>query len=304
MGIFKVLLSSAVSLPLLGLAACGSVDHDPPKLKSVFGTVSPMDTLVAVFDKALDDFDDSMVTSNVPITVVRQKNSKVYIVGATDTVAGVPRFEPASDGDSLVFTGVRDDDGNKAKVQTAAFSTYPFLDGDEYEADENGDCRSNKTPKNAEILADSTRFFNGAKFSKGVTVTGILAGQYSKQCSDDADTYRIVLQKYDTVSVSLSGFSAERPLLLAVQGPSKRSGGPAFCTEDNQEFLTVDAGERKKVAAIDTVFGIGDIHECGTATITDNQAYYIQVRFSENLKTRDQLPQPYRLSVTIKQRER
>lgn len=301
MGFFKVLFPSAAILSVFGLAACGSVDHDPPKLKSVFGTVSSTDTLVAVFDKSLDDFSDSMVTSNVPVTVVKQAKSKIYIVGATDTVAGIPRFEPSSENDTLVFTGIRDDDGNRAKVQTVTFSTYPFLDSDEYEMDKDGNCRSNKTPKNAELLADSSRFFNGVKFSKGVTVTGILAGRYSKQCEDDADTYRIVLQKYDTVSVVLDGFSSESPLLLAVLGPSKRKGSPSFCTEDNLEFLSVDAGERKKVAAIDTTFGVGDIHECGTATITDNLSYYIQVRFSENLKTKDQKPVPYKLTVSIKQ---
>ncbi len=300
MGIFKALFPSAAILSVLGLSACGSVDHDPPRLKSVFGTVSPMDTLVAAFDKDIDDFDDSLVTSNVPVTVVKQKGSKIFIVGATDTVAGIPRFEPSSDYDTLVFSGLKDSDGNVSKVEKVTFSTYPFLDSDEYELDKDGNCFSNKTPKNAEELADATKFFNGAKLSKGVTVTGILAGQYSRDCADDADTYRIALQKYDTVSVALEGFENGATLLLAVQGPAKRSDAPSFCKYNNQEFVSVDAGEGKKVASIDTTFGVGDIHECGTATITDDLSYYIQVRFSENLKTSEQVPQAYRLTVSIK----
>ncbi len=300
MRVFKVLLSSAMVLSLGGFVACGSVDHDPPKLKSVFGSVSPMDTLVAVFDKNIDDFDDSLVTSNVPITVVKQKKSKIFIIGATDTVAGIPRFEPSSDYDTLTFKGLSDEDGNVSKVEKVTFSTYPFLDNDEYELDKEGSCFSNKTPKNAEELADASKFFNGAKLSKGVTVTGILAGQYSRDCEDDADTYRIELQKYDTVSVSLEGYETGAPLLLAVLGPAKRSDAPSFCKLNNQEFVTVDAGTGKKVAPIDTSFGVGDIHECGTTTITDNLAYYIQVRFSENLKTSEQVPQAYKLTVSIK----
>ena len=74
MSLFKGIVPSALTLSFLGLVACGSVDNDPPKLESVFGTVSAMDTLVAVFDKSIEDFDDSLVTSNQPITVVKQKN--------------------------------------------------------------------------------------------------------------------------------------------------------------------------------------------------------------------------------------
>ena len=55
---FKRWIPVALVCSLFGLSACGSVDHDPPKLESVFGSVSPMDTLVAVFDKSIDDYDE------------------------------------------------------------------------------------------------------------------------------------------------------------------------------------------------------------------------------------------------------
>lgn len=300
MRIFKGIFPAALSLSLFGLAACGSVDHDPPKLKSVFGSVSPMDTLVAVFDKDLDDFDDSLVTSNVPITVVKQKKSKIYIVGASDTVAGIPRFEPASDYDTLTFTNLKDDDGNKAKAQSVTFSTYPFLDHDEYAKNAEGSCLSNENPLTAEELADSVTFFTGAKLARGVTVTGILGGQYSKICKDNEDYFRIYLKKRDTVSVALSGLSEAIPLELAVLGPSKIADAPDGCTVDNEEFLTLDMVNGKKtLSEIDTTFGIGDIHECGTNTVTDYLAYYIVVRYSESLATKNQLPQAYKLTVTI-----
>ena len=40
MSLFKGIVPSALTLSFLGLVACGSVDNDPPKLESVFGTVS------------------------------------------------------------------------------------------------------------------------------------------------------------------------------------------------------------------------------------------------------------------------
>lgn len=301
MSLFKGIISSALAVSFLGLSACGSVDNDPPKLESTFGTVSAMDTLVAVFDKEIDDFDDSLVTSNQPITVVKQKGKKIYIVGATDTVASIPRFAVSSDYDTLKFANIKDDDGNKSKLQTVTFSTYAFIDSDEYEYNEKGTCYSNKKPADADVLTDSTgsKFYDGTKTTKTLTVTGILGGQYSKNCEDDADTYRIFLKKRDTVSVQLEIRSADIPLQLAVLGPSKIKAAPDECTDDNQEFFSVDMNGKKKMVAIDTTFGIGDIHECGTTTITDELAYYIQVRYSDELTTSEQRPQAYKLSVTL-----
>ena len=152
MSLFKGIVPSALTLSFLGLVACGSVDNDPPKLESVFGTVSAMDTLVAVFDKSIEDFDDSLVTSNQPITVVKQKGKKIYIVGATDTLASIPRFAVDSDYDTLKFANIQDEDGNKSKLQTVTFSTYPFLDSDEYEYNKEGTCYSNKKPADADVL--------------------------------------------------------------------------------------------------------------------------------------------------------
>lgn len=301
MSLFKGIIPSALAVSFLGLSACGSVDNDPPKLESTFGTVSAMDTLVAVFDKEIDDFDDSLVTSNQPITVVKQKGKKIYIVGATDTVASIPRFAVSSDYDTLKFANIKDDDGNKSKLQTVTFSTYAFIDSDEYEYNEKGTCYSNKKPADADVLTDSTgsKFYDGTKTTKTLTVTGILGGQYSKNCEDDADTYRIFLKKRDTVSVQLEIRSADIPLQLAVLGPSKIKAAPDECTDDNQEFFSVDMNGKKKMVAIDTTFGIGDIHECGTTTITDELAYYIQVRYSDELTTSEQRPQAYKLSVTL-----
>lgn len=301
MSLFKGIIPSALAVSFLGLSACGSVDNDPPKLESTFGTVSAMDTLVAVFDKEIDDFDDSLVTSNQPITVVKQKGKKIYIVGATDTVASIPRFAVSSDYDTLKFANIKDEDGNKSKLQTVTFSTYAFIDSDEYEYNEKGTCYSNKKPADADVLTDSTgsKFYDGTKTTKTLTVTGILGGQYSKNCEDDADTYRIFLKKRDTVSVQLEILSADIPLQLAVLGPSKIKAAPDECTDDNQEFFSVDMNGKKKVVAIDTTFGIGDIHECGTTTITDELAYYIQVRYSDELTTSEQRPQAYKLSVTL-----
>ena len=301
MSLFKGIIPSALAVSFLGLSACGSVDNDPPKLESTFGTVSAMDTLVAVFDKEIDDFDDSLVTSNQPITVVKQKGKKIYIVGATDTVASIPRFAVNSDYDTLKFANIKDDDGNKSKLQTVTFSTYAFIDSDEYEYNEKGTCYSNKKPADADVLTDSTgsKFYDGTKTTKTLTVTGILGGQYSKNCEDDADTYRIFLKKRDTVSVQLEILSADIPLQLAVLGPSKIKAAPDECTDDNQEFFSVDMNGKKKMVAIDTTFGIGDIHECGTTTITDELAYYIQVRYSDELTTSEQRPQAYKLSVTL-----
>lgn len=301
MSLFKGIIPSALAVSFLGLSACGSVDNDPPKLESTFGTVSAMDTLVAVFDKEIDDFDDSLVTSNQPITVVKQKGKKIYIVGATDTVASIPRFAVNSDYDTLKFANIKDEDGNKSKLQTVTFSTYAFIDSDEYEYNEKGTCYSNKKPADADVLTDSTgsKFYDGTKTTKTLTVTGILGGQYSKNCEDDADTYRIFLKKRDTVSVQLEIRSADIPLQLAVLGPSKIKAAPDECTDDNQEFFSVDMNGKKKMVAIDTTFGIGDIHECGTTTITDELAYYIQVRYSDELTTSEQRPQAYKLSVTL-----
>lgn len=301
MSLFKGIIPSALAVSFLGLSACGSVDNDPPKLESTFGTVSAMDTLVAVFDKEIDDFDDSLVTSNQPITVVKQKGKKIYIVGATDTVASIPRFAVSSDYDTLKFANIKDEDGNKSKLQTVTFSTYAFIDSDEYEYNEKGTCYSNKKPADADVLTDSTgsKFYDGTKTTKTLTVTGILGGQYSKNCEDDADTYRIFLKKRDTVSVQLEILSADIPLQLAVLGPSKIKAAPDECTDDNQEFFSVDMNGKKKVVAIDTTFGIGDIHECGTTTITDELAYYIQVRYSDELTTSEQRPQAYKLSVNL-----
>lgn len=301
MSLFKGIIPSALAVSFLGLSACGSVDNDPPKLESTFGTVSAMDTLVAVFDKEIDDFDDSLVTSNQPITVVKQKGKKIYIVGATDTVASIPRFAVSSDYDTLKFANIKDEDGNKSKLQTVTFSTYAFIDSDEYEYNEKGTCYSNKKPADADVLTDSTgsKFYDGTKTTKTLTVTGILGGQYSKNCEDDADTYRIFLKKRDTVSVQLEIRSADIPLQLAVLGPSKIKAAPDECTDDNQEFFSVDMNGKKKIVAIDTTFGIGDIHECGTTTITDELAYYIQVRYSDELTTSEQRPQAYKLSVTL-----
>ncbi|MDY6284195.1 MAG: hypothetical protein SPL19_04565 [Fibrobacter sp.] len=301
MSLFKGIIPSALAVSFLGLSACGSVDNDPPKLESTFGTVSAMDTLVAVFDKEIDDFDDSLVTSNQPITVVKQKGKKIYIVGATDTVASIPRFAVSSDYDTLKFANIKDEDGNKSKLQTVTFSTYAFIDSDEYEYNEKGTCYSNKKPADADVLTDSTgsKFYDGTKTTKTLTVTGILGGQYSKNCEDDADTYRIFLKKRDTVSVQLEILSADIPLQLAVLGPSKIKAAPDECTDDNQEFFSVDMNGKKKMVAIDTTFGIGDIHECGTTTITDELAYYIQVRYSDELTTSEQRPQAYKLSVTL-----
>lgn len=295
MRLFKGISICAGMVFMLGLVACGSVDHDPPKLKSSFGMISPMDTLVVEFDKSLDDFDEDQVTSNVPFTVVSQKGSKVKIVGASDTIADFPRFEPSSDYDTITFTGVRDEDGNKAKAQKLTFSTYPWIDGDEYEGE---DCKSNTRPKDAEALADSNEFFNGAKLSRGVTVAGILAGQFNPNCEDGVDSYRLYLKKYDSVSVKLEWISQNVPLQLVVRGPSKIKNAPDFCNVDNEEFVTAEA-QKKKSTSIDTTFAVGDIHECGSATTTDNLAYYIQVRYSENLSTKEQLQQPYKLSVTV-----
>jgi hypothetical protein len=301
MSLFKGIIPSALAVSFLGLSACGSVDNDPPKLESTFGSVSAMDTLVAVFDKEIDDFDDSLVTSNQPITVVKQKGKKIYIVGATDTVASIPRFAVSSDYDTLKFANIKDEDGNKSKLQTVTFSTYAFIDSDEYEYNEKGTCYSNKKPADADVLTDSTgsKFYDGTKTTKTLTVTGILGGQYSKNCEDDADTYRIFLKKRDTVSVQLEIRSADIPLQLAVLGPSKIKAAPDECTDDNQEFFSVDMNGKKKMVAIDTTFGIGDIHECGTTTITDELAYYIQVRYSDELTTSEQRPQAYKLSVTL-----
>ena len=316
MSLFKGIIPSALAVSFLGLSACGSVDNDPPKLESTFGTVSAMDTLVAVFDKEIDDFDDSLVTSNQPITVVKQKGKKIYIVGATDTVASIPRFAVSSDYDTLKFANIKDEDGNKSKLQTVTFSTYAFIDSDEYEYNEKGTCYSNKKPADADVLTDSTgsKFYDGTKTTKTLTVTGILGGQYSKNCEDDAirlpnnafadagtkaSSDIIFLKKRDTVSVQLEIRSADIPLQLAVLGPSKIKAAPDECTDDNQEFFSVDMNGKKKVVAIDTTFGIGDIHECGTTTITDELAYYIQVRYSDELTTSEQRPQAYKLSVTL-----
>ncbi len=304
MRIFKGFVPMALSVSLVGFSGCGSVDHDPPKLKNVFGTISPMDTLVAVFDKDIDDFDESQVTSNVPISVVKQKGSKIYVIGASDTVAGIPRFEAASDADTLTFNALKDDDGNKAKSQSATFSTFPFLDHDEYESDANEDCFSNGKPIHAEVLTDSasSEFFNGVKTRKGITVSGVLAGIYNKNCKDDEDIFRVFLKKRDTISVQLSGRSKSVPLELGVLGPSKMKNAPDYCKYENDEFLTVDESGLKKGASIDTTFGIGDIHECGTNTVTDYLAYYIVVRYSGSLATNEKEPQPYKLTVTIQER--
>lgn len=300
---FKHLLPAALSFSLFGLAACGSVDHDPPRLETVFGSVSPMDTLIAYFDKSIDDFDKEQVTSNVKIRVVKQKGSKIYIVGAVDTVAGIPRLMPSSDYDTLRFINIEDDDGNKEKLQTVTFSTYPYLDSDEYETNEAGNCRSNSKPKDAEVLMDSSlKFYDGSKLTKGITVTGILGGQYNKNCRDDEDLFKVYLKKRDTLSIQLAGLTDSIPLELAVLGPAKIDGAPAECIYDNDEFVSVDAAKRKKTVVIDTTIGIGDIHECGTNTVTDYLPYYIVVRYSETLPTKGQLPQPYKLTVTVDQK--
>ncbi|MCK9181779.1 MAG: hypothetical protein M0P13_02710 [Fibrobacteraceae bacterium] len=295
MNTFKTLFPAVLFISLASFVGCGSVDHDPPKIKTTFGQVSPMDTLVVEFDKDLDDFDDSLVSSNVPITVVKQSGSKVYIVGATDTLAGLPSFEAASSFDSLKFVDISDEDGNtEEKVQSVTFSTYPFLDKDVYKGT---NCKTNNYPVDADVLTDSssTTFFTNVKVSKGVTFAGVLGGvQHNKNCFDERDYFRIFLKKNDILSIQLSTGNKNVPLYLAVLGPTLKDDALPSCgVDDNKEFISLTG------TSLDSNIVIGEIHDCGTNMITDYLAYYIRVGYSESLTSLQEVAVPYKMTITI-----
>lgn len=282
MKIVKALIPSAALLFFVG---CGSVDHDPPELKvNDLGTVSPFDTLKVSFDKNVESFDDSTVDASSPVTVLKVKGKTIYVAGASDTIAGLPVFDAGVVNDSITFKDIEDEDGNRSKAQTVKYSTYSILDND----GESGDaCVDNGTPKNAEALADSAKFFNGAKLEKGLTFAAFLSGDYNADCPDNYDYFRVYLRAYDTLFIQMTGNKV--PLSVFVKGP-KALDSTAQTYQEVYEFAATG-----KHPSVDTALYISaDLHGYGTNSLKEYLAYYIEVAYPSQAVTN---PAPYLLTV-------
>src|SRR5574344_1883503 len=267
MKIVKALIPSAALLFFVG---CGSVDHDPPELKvNDLGTVSPFDTLKVSFDKNVESFDDSTVDASSPVTVLKVKGKTIYVAGAYDSIA---------------FKDIEDEDGNRSKAQTVKYSTYSILDND----GESGDaCVDNGTPKNAEALADSAKFFNGAKLEKGLTFAAFLSGDYNADCPDNYDYFRVYLRAYDTLFIQMTGNKI--PLSVFVKGP-KAMDSTAQTYQEIYEFAATG-----KHPSVDTAIYISaDLHGYGTNSLKEYLAYYVEVAYPSQAVMD---PAPYLLTV-------
>ena len=282
MKIVKVLIPSAALLFFVG---CGSVDHDPPALKvNDLGEISPFDTLQVKFDKDVENFDDSTVDASSSVTVLKIKDKTVYVAGASDTIAGLPVFDAGVVNDSITFNDIKDEDGNRSDPQTVKYSTYTILDKD----GESGDvCVDNGTPKNAEALADSAKFFNGTKLEKGFTFAAYLAGDYNADCPDNYDYFRVYLRAYDTLFIQMTGNKV--PLSVFVKGP-KAMDSTAQTYQEIYEFAATG-----KHPSVDTALYISaDLHGYGTKHMEDYLAYYIEVAYPSQAVTD---PAPYLLTI-------
>ena len=282
MKIVKVLIPSAALLFFVG---CGSVDHDSPALKvNDLGEISPFDTLQVKFDKDVEYFDDSTVDASSSVTVLKIKDKTIYVAGASDTIAGLPVSDAGVVNDSITFNDIKDEDGNRSKAQTVKYSTYSILDKD----GESGDlCVDNGTPKNAEALADSAKFFNGTKFEKGFTFAAYLAGDYNADCPDNYDYFRVYLRAYDTLFIQMTGNKV--PLSVFVKGP-KAMDSTAQTYQEIYAFAATG-----KHPSVDTALYISaDLHGYGTNDLTEYLAYYIEVAYPSQAVTD---PAPYLLTV-------
>ena len=282
MKIVKVLIPSAALLFFVG---CGSVDHDSPALKvNDLGEISPFDTLQVKFDKDVEYFDDSTVDASSSVTVLKIKDKTIYVAGASDTIGGPPVFDAGVVNDSITFNDIKDEDGNRSKAQTVKYSTYSILDKDGESRDL---CVDNGTPKNAEALADSAKFFNGTKFEKGFTFAAYLAGDYNADCPDNYDYFRVYLRAYDTLFIQMTGNKV--PLSVFVKGP-KAMDSTAQTYQEIYAFAATG-----KHPSVDTALYISaDLHGYGTNDLTEYLAYYIEVAYPSQAVTD---PAPYLLTV-------
>lgn len=283
MNTFKALIPAVALIFLVG---CGSVDHDSPEMETNdLGEVSPFDTLQVQFDKDIANFDDSVVTANSAVEVLKVSGSSIYLVGADTTLSGLPVFEAGKARHTVTFESVEDEDGNESGEQTVTFATYPILDNDGMVGSK---CNSNGTPSASESLADSVDFYNGTDFEDGLTFVALLSGDYNDDCPDTYDYFRVYLRAKDTLSVTMSGNSV--PLSVSFKGPQIIEG------ETGKEYQTIfEFDATSKSPSIDTAFYVSaDIHMYGTTDMTEYLAYYIQVGYPSEASID---PVPYVLTI-------
>lgn len=278
----RILFSLAI---LISLAACGSVDNDPPQLKgNDLGEVSPFDTLKINFDKSVKLIKDTDFSANSAMEILKVKGKTLYVIGKDTVISGLPVLEAGKARHKITISKVEDSDGNvNKKEQTVTFATYPILDSDGMVS---GDCLDNGSPKNAEALADSVKFFNGTSFSSELTFAAILDGGFNDDCVDHNDYFKVYLKVGDVLHVKTSGHSV--PLSLSFKGPRKKEENTA--DKDYQLIFTVNGTQKKP--ALDTSVTIdANTHTYGTGYIGEYLAYYIQISADS------EVPVPYLLTV-------
>lgn len=267
------------------LLACGPVpdkgeSSKPPKITGgVLGMVSPFDTLEVEFTTELENLESSQVTSNDPVKTSLDEDI-IQIWGDSVYSTGVSMLLP---GKTYTVT-FKDLESTKGEVQETpqilSFETMPILDKDGKDA--NGVIQTNGNYGTAEILGDSTKFFDGTLVEKGISIAGVISG-LARGLEDTDDWYRIRAKEGDSIQISLTNLRDN--LRIRCYGPENAAG------EMSEQ---IDEADKSGTSDEEIVFSPNATrHSFGTRNLDSYLNYWIRVSPSANKDLRS----PYVLTV-------
>lgn len=211
-----------ICLPIF-FVACGPMSNGasaPEIVSGAKGVVSPFDTIEVKFTEGIDSILSSQVESDLPVLFLRGNSDGTTWKVAADTTGGHKSFY-ADTTYTVNLKGIEGSNGKTPELtQVLSFTTMPVLDSDGMKT-ANGAVIDNDQYGRAEVLSDSTGFFNGVSFDKGMSVAGIISGR-SNGIDDMYDWYRISAKFGDSIEIKLTDLKAN--LDLEFTGPEDANG--------------------------------------------------------------------------------
>jgi hypothetical protein len=288
MKLHNLLLGTA----LAGLISCGDApDESAPILKSDSDIlVSPFDSVVVEFDEDLVSFAESNYEATPDLDYVALSDKKIALYGTETYWGGFSKMAPGQEYEVRLLE-ISDDSGNEMDEEVYSFRTMPVIDHD-YEEDEDGGLIDNGSVSSAEILGDSTHFFNDALMSQTLKVAGVLSDKAKTAFEDHEDVYRILVRTGDSLIITLSGL--QQDLDLEFKGPRNKdvSSGVELDMSNVRLSENDDTEEERLEFTVDA-----NQHTFGTDMTTEYLEYWITVYYKETPGRNEEMQTPYVLSL-------
>jgi len=281
---------------LFSTGCSDDVDERAPELLTASDTlISPYDSLILRFSEEIAAFDDSHFEADPELNYKKIAEDEFGFYGDSVYPGGFQMLNSDASYE-IVFSDLKDGEGNTLSELTYNFHTMPVLDSD-YQLDTAGEVQNNNSIGSADMLADSVRFFESTPLSEGIKIAGVM-GDKSKTVFDDHwDIYRIRLRKDDSIHLKLSGFQAD--LNLSFEGP--RNLDPAASGVEIDPSTRVLSENSGTVAEEISVTVDANRHGLGSNVLTEYLDYWIRVYYQDTPELNESLQTPYVLEIEITQ---